>query len=100
MSTRGVTPAGDSPTAPGGAEVGPLGMPGGRADEGAGLPPAALGLGGLGARREHPATANKPVVTTTVAHRQNPSPQKCTVPIYATLAAVIEPFGFNECCRA
>jgi len=48
---------------PGGAESGPLGMPDGRADEGAGPP--------LGAPREHPVTPDKPakpVATTTAPH--------------------------------
>jgi hypothetical protein len=47
--------------APGGAALGPAGMPAGRADEDAGLP--------LGAPCEHPVTANKPAATTSVPHR-------------------------------
>lgn len=46
--------------APDGAEVGPLGMPDGRADEGAILP--------FGAPWEQPVTANKPVATMTGPH--------------------------------
>ena len=63
MSILVVTPAGDSPTAPGGAEVGPLGMPDGRADEAVGLP--------LGAPGEHPESANKPVAPTTAPHSRD-----------------------------
>ena len=100
MSTLVVTPAGESPTEPGGADVGPLGMPDGRGDEGAGLPAAGLELGGLWPPCEHPATANKPAVNNTASHRLDRSPHQRTVPIYATLAAVIEPYGFNECCPA
>ena len=59
-STLVVTPAGERPMAPGGAEVGPLGMPDGRADEGAILP--------FGAAWEQPVTANKPVATMTAPH--------------------------------
>jgi hypothetical protein len=46
--------------APGGAAVGPLGMPDGRADE------EVVVL--LWAPCEHPVTANKPVATTTAPH--------------------------------
>ena len=46
--------------APGGGEVGPLGMPDGRADEGVILP--------FGAAWEQPVTPNKPVATMTAPH--------------------------------
>jgi hypothetical protein len=51
---------GERPMAPGGAEVGPLGMPGGRADEEVVVP--------FWASCEHPAIATKPVATMTVPH--------------------------------
>jgi hypothetical protein len=56
-STLVVTPPGETPTAPGGAEAGPRGMPDGRADDDVTLP--------LGAPFEHPVTANKNAATTT-----------------------------------
>ncbi|MDT5255930.1 MAG: hypothetical protein QOD10_1010 [Mycobacterium sp.] len=77
--------------APGGAEVGPLGMPDGRVDEGAILP--------FGAPWEHPVTANKPIATMTAPHRGGRRPHQRTMSIYATLAAVTERFGFCGCCR-
>jgi hypothetical protein len=80
--------------APGGAEVGPLGMPDGRADEGA-VPP-------VGAPWEQPVTPDRPaepVAMTTALHSRGRQPHQRTMSIYATLAAVTERFGFCECCR-
>ena len=78
--------------APGGAELGPLGMSDCRADDDA-------GPGALCAPCEHPVIASKPAATTAAPHRRDSSPHQRTVPIYATLAAVMESFGFWECCR-
>ncbi len=80
--------------APGGAEPGPAGMPEGRAEvaeEGADLPVSALW--------EQAATANIPAPTTIAPHRRGRRPHQRTVSIYATLTAVMERFGFCECCR-
>ena len=77
--------------APGGAELGPGGMPDGRADDGAGSPWCGAG--------EHPGTTDKPAAMTTAPHRRVRGGQQRTVSIYATLAAVMERFGFCECCR-
>ena len=59
-----VTPAGESPTALGGAELGPLGMSAGRADEGAEEDPVVL----VRAPSEHPVAADKPLASTTAPH--------------------------------
>ena len=91
MSTLVVTPVGDRPMAPGGAELGPLGMPDGRVDEEAVVP--------LWAPCEHPVTVHNPVATTTTPHTRSQSLRQRTISIYATLAAVTERFGFCECCR-
>ena len=50
--------------APGGAEVGPLGMPDGRADEEVVVP--------LWASCKHPVTADKPIATATETHGRSP----------------------------
>jgi hypothetical protein len=80
--------------APGGAELGPLGMSDGRADEDGGFPAE-----GVRAPCEHPVTAKKLAATTTAPNSRDQSPHQRTVSIYATLAAVMERFGFCECCR-
>ena len=77
--------------APGGAAVAPRGMPGCRADEEAAVP--------LWAPCQQPLTANNPVATTTAPHSGSQSLDQRTMSIYATLAAVMERFGFCECCR-
>ena len=67
----------------------------------AGCPPtvdAGRGFAADGAC-EHPVTANKPAATTTVPHRRERQRHQRTVSIYATLSAVMEHFGFCECCR-
>jgi hypothetical protein len=46
-----------------------------------------------------PDKAVKPVATTTVPHNGGRRLRQRTVSIYATLAAVMERFGFCECCR-
>jgi hypothetical protein len=48
---------------------------------------------------EHPVIANKPVATTTMPHSRGQLLRQRTMSIYATLAAVMERFGFCECCR-
>jgi hypothetical protein len=48
---------------------------------------------------EHPVTASTPAAATAAHHRRERSPLQRTVSIYATLAAVMERFGFCECCR-
>jgi hypothetical protein len=48
---------------------------------------------------EQPVIANKNAATRTAPRRAGRSPQQRTVSIYATLAAMMERFGFCECCR-
>lgn len=78
--------------APGGAELGPRGISDCRADDDAGAAACCVPC-------EHPMSATTPAATTDATHRRDRLPYQRTVPIYATLAAVIEPFGFWECCR-
>jgi hypothetical protein len=87
-STLVVTPPGETPTAPGGAEV----APDGRGDDELTFP--------SGEPLEHPATATKNATTRTAPRCPwGRRPHQRTVSIYATLAAVMERFGFCECCR-
>ncbi len=76
-------------------ELRPLGVAGDCADDGVVLPP-------LWAPAEQPVTADKPdkpLTTTSAPHSRSRRPHRRTLSIYATLAAVIERFGFCECCR-
>jgi hypothetical protein len=60
--------------APGGAELGPLGMSDCRADEDVGTGP-----GALWAPDEHPVIAKTPAATTTALHCRDRSPHQRTV---------------------
>lgn len=96
-STRVVTPAGESPTAPGGAAPEPVGLAGGR-DDG----PAGPGRVPGWMLWEQPASADvtaRAVVTASVVPNRDRRPHRRTMSIYATLAVVIERFEFCECCR-
>lgn len=66
-------------------------MPDGRADDEGGAP--------VWAPREHPVTVTKPAARTTATHPRSQRLRQRTMSIYATLAAVMERFGFCECCR-